>query len=198
MINYAAACVMARQPMPGVKVLKTFMQATPGDQDAADAMAIALNAADEHARQSQLYEDGNGFLQTYLAKLAVQHPGERYWDARWIPADEAERKSAAVTAAQMHVNAIRKEIAIAQKQVVAMQNQVNATEHTGHTLENLDKQKGALSEAQNELTAKQKDLQAAVAAVPKSEIPEQIRVQFAGMRGHTAGRRRHIRAAGAD
>jgi thioredoxin-like negative regulator of GroEL len=54
-IDYAAACVATKTPMPGVKVLRDFLTTAPPDERGATAMQIALSAADEHARQSNLY-----------------------------------------------------------------------------------------------------------------------------------------------
>ena len=184
-LNYAAACVGAKQPMPGVKVLKDFMQTSLTDQEAADAMQIALNSADQHARQSRLYEEAVAFLQAYLQKLSSSHPGEKYWGVQWIPEAEADAHLAAVTAAQKHVETLREQTSQAEKQVVALQNQIAATERNGHTLAELDKEKGELTKAQEALAAKQKERDEAIAAIPHPDIPAQITPVLIGVAAAT-------------
>lgn len=180
-INYTAACVAAKTPMPGVKVMKDFLQNNAGDEEGINAMQIALNAADEHAKQSRLYEEANAFVQSYTLRLAAKHPGQKRWGIEWMPESQADAKAAQVVQAQQHVTTMRQELKVAEQKIVTLQDKIAATERRGHTLEELDRQKEALNNAEEDRDTKKKQLDRAIAAVPAPDIPGQISPVMPGL-----------------
>jgi Tfp pilus assembly protein PilF len=173
-INYAAACVAMKEPMPGAKVLREYMQSNPGDEEAATALQVSLNAAQGVARQSRFYADATTFLSAYLDKLGASHPGQKRWGDQWVPADQADQKAQTLAAAQQHIEQIHKEQAAAERQITALQSEIAATRRTGHTLEHLDQLRNKLHEAQNARDAKKTELAKATAAMPSAPIADQI------------------------
>src|SRR3954471_4707524 len=132
-ITLAAALVATANPMRAARVVQDYLQKTPApDDEAADALAIALENADEQARHGKVWESANAFAKAYATKLAPRHPGMKRWGARWLPASEVDTLETQVRTQQATVARVKKDLAAAERDVAAHQAKLDALQRTGH------------------------------------------------------------------
>lgn len=103
-INGAAIFVVLKNPMRSVRLLMQYMRPlTSPDEQAVDALMIALGQADEQARKARLFADASKFAENVNTELEALRPGMKRWGIEWVSIDVAKANEAALAASRAAV-----------------------------------------------------------------------------------------------
>lgn len=179
-MNMAVMQIAVRNPMRGAKIIKDYLTAHNKvlDEPMLNAMAIALNDADDQAKKLRLYVDCAQFYAGYNAQLEAQVPGQKRWGVDWLPAEKVDENILAVTTKQKEADRLIPQLDDAIARVEVCQKEV---EHEAPLVS-----RGFFSEfdlqsaRQNVLAAiAERDrlsdaYDAAVAAIPRPHLPKAL------------------------
>jgi tetratricopeptide (TPR) repeat protein len=183
-VNGAAIYLHAKKPLRAIKLLVDYM--TPlseVDEVALNALAITLNQTDEQSRKSRLYTDGVKFYGLQNTKLEKLRPGMKRWGVKWLPADEADQKSAAWNAALASTMQLERDLAMLKSHLAVVErNQRDPAFQQKLQIQNYWRARKPVDPSdeldagrlKNYITAKQADYEKAVASAEKPPIPDSI------------------------
>jgi hypothetical protein len=100
-INGAALFLVLKNPMRSVRLLMQYMRPlTSPDEQAVNALMIALAQADEQARKARLFADASKFADNANTQLEALRPGMKRWGIEWVSVDVAKANEAALAASR--------------------------------------------------------------------------------------------------
>src|SRR5207247_734345 len=89
-LNLSAVHVRQKNPMRATKLVRDYLAARADkvDEQALNAMGVALWQADDSARRGPLFRECAKFYETANAKLESTRPGQKRWGVEWVDQGE--------------------------------------------------------------------------------------------------------------
>jgi trypsin-like peptidase len=179
-MNGAAIYLHFKTSMRSARLLMQYMKPmTDVDEQALNALATSLAQADDASRKNRSFADGVAFYIAEAKKLEATRPGMKRWGTEWLPADEADKKTAAWNAALAKQSKLGNEIA-ALKDKINAANAAAAGGEDGPALNGFMRSRYRANpqintqQLQTQIDAKQAEMDKALEGVERPPIPTRI------------------------
>jgi len=178
-INAALVQIGLRNQMRAAKIIREYLASHPTelDEPMLNAMAVALNLADDQAKKQKFFAECEAFYVAANARVEAQVPGQKRWGIQWMAADVVDQKMQEYRAAVKRATILAQEVEEMSARVEACQNEADraaaALAHRGGNFEVLRSQE-KLQSAKADRDRKEESLQQAKAAIHPPDFPHSV------------------------
>jgi Tfp pilus assembly protein PilF len=180
-MNGAAVYLHFKTSMRSARLLMQYMKPMADvDEQALNALATSLSQADDASRKNHSFSDAVAFYTAEATKLEATRPGMKRWGTEWLPAEEADKKTAAWNAARAKQSKLANEIA-ALKDKINAANAAAAAGGDGPALNGFGRSRYRpppaqinTGQLQSQIDAKQTEMDKALEGVERPPIPTRI------------------------
>ena len=123
----AMACGMATHAhMRAAKLAKDYLTAHPKelDEPMVNALGTALSAATDAERKNRFFTDCASFYLIANQRLEAARPGYKRFGSDWLPARDADAKTAAIAAKQKQLDTLSQAIATAEERLAPAEKEL--------------------------------------------------------------------------